>query len=241
MPGSQVLTDREFWIEYWNQTPDATIDDSWFIGAISKLPSDGATLVELGGFPGHMAAWFHKRGFQTTILDFVILDDRLRRTERLNGLPAGAIRSIECDLMGELPGDRFDVVASFGLAEHFADLPAIVARHAALAKPGGTILITMPNFRGINGMFQRIFDPANYFKHNIHSMDPVVLRRAIEPVAESADILYFGRPRFWIENSEARPRWFRSLVRVAGRAMCLLGWRGRIFSPHIAAIARLPR
>jgi SAM-dependent methyltransferase len=46
--------------------------------------------------------------------------------------------------------NEFDVVVSFGLVEHFADLYAIVADHFRCAKAGGIVCIAAPNLSRVN-------------------------------------------------------------------------------------------
>jgi 2-polyprenyl-3-methyl-5-hydroxy-6-metoxy-1,4-benzoquinol methylase len=59
----------------------------------------------------------------------------------------------------------------FGLIEHFNDTKFIIGEHLKFLKPGGTLFITLPNFKSVNGWVQRSFDKENYDKHNINSMD----------------------------------------------------------------------
>src|SRR4051812_16274390 len=66
--------------------------------------------------------------------------------------------------------DRFDRVFSLGLAEHFEDTTAAAGAHLRFLKPAGTLIIGMPNFRGINGWFARRINPKPLATHNVESM-----------------------------------------------------------------------
>ena len=56
----------------------------------------------------------------------------------------------------------YDVVYSLGLIEHFVDRVSIVERHVRLARPGGLLILGVPNFRGLTGWFLRTFAPSVY-------------------------------------------------------------------------------
>ena len=67
--------------------------------------------------------------------------------------------------------DEFDVVLSRGFVEHFADVPAVIEKHVGLLKPGGHLIITIPNIAGANYLMTRIFNPDLIPIHNLEIMD----------------------------------------------------------------------
>src|SRR5262245_8347127 len=69
----------------------------------------------------------------------------------------------------------FDVVASFGVIEHFDDPRPAIGKHLDLVAPGGKALITIPNYGGIYGLLQRWFDPDNLALHNLNIMSTPAL------------------------------------------------------------------
>lgn len=66
----------------------------------------------------------------------------------------------------------FDAVVSFGFIEHFDDPRSVVARHVELLRPGGVLVVTLPNYRGINGILVRGLDPGILPAHNLDVMTP---------------------------------------------------------------------
>lgn len=48
--------------------------------------------------------------------------------------------------------ERFDVVISRGFIEHFTNVDAVIDGHMRLLKPGGTLIVGIPNLRGANGL-----------------------------------------------------------------------------------------
>jgi SAM-dependent methyltransferase len=47
-----------------------------------------------------------------------------------------------------LPASAYDIVVSLGVIEHFNDPTAVVARHIELLKPGGVLILEVPNMAG---------------------------------------------------------------------------------------------
>jgi SAM-dependent methyltransferase len=66
--------------------------------------------------------------------------------------------------------ERFDVVTSFSLIEHFAQPEPVIQSHLNLLKPGGLVVALIPNLKGINRLLYRIFNPANLAVHNLDIM-----------------------------------------------------------------------
>ena len=65
--------------------------------------------------------------------------------------------------------DHFDVVASYGFIEHFDEPVDVVRKHMELLKPGGLLVLTVPNLNPTTwyGRLVRRFNPAVYQMHNI--------------------------------------------------------------------------
>ncbi len=65
----------------------------------------------------------------------------------------------------------FDLVYSLGLIEHFTDLTAVVAAHARLVRPGGTLILGAPNVVGVNRWFMERLAPERMAVHNSDCLD----------------------------------------------------------------------
>jgi SAM-dependent methyltransferase len=65
---------------------------------------------------------------------------------------------------------KFDIVMSHGFIEHFTDTTDVIEGHYKLLKPGGLLLVTVPNFRGINYLLLSFFAPKAIKAHNISIM-----------------------------------------------------------------------
>ena len=92
-----------------------------------------------------------------------------RRNFELLGLPGEVTQGDVLD--DALTLRTHDVVYSLGLIEHFEDFGAVARRHLRLLKPGGTLMLGVPNLRGINHWFRRRLAPRSLREHNLDAMD----------------------------------------------------------------------
>ncbi|MBN1342549.1 MAG: class I SAM-dependent methyltransferase [Phycisphaerae bacterium] len=85
--------------------------------------------------------------------------------------PANVIQGdFFCDTLLTEHKERYDVVYSQGFIEHF-DKPAdVVARHLVLLKPGGLLVVVIPNLLGANLVMRRLFTPQDLPLHNLELM-----------------------------------------------------------------------
>lgn len=205
-----LLTERKFWEDYWNNKRDQLIGpvhESGFhnrvLDAVIASNSNIKSSIELGGFPGTFSIYVKKKyNLETTLLDYFIDQSIVDDLLAANGLDKNAIDLIEDDLTLDHPIEKkYDLVFSIGLIEHFVDTKGIIKRHLDYAKPGADLLIILPNFRGINGWLQRKFDKPNYDVHNIDSMDLDLLKSIADELnIENASTYYVGRFSIWLEN-----------------------------------------
>jgi SAM-dependent methyltransferase len=246
---SNLLTDRDFWVKYWESKTDLSFvipPNYLFHRQLADVVAKNKieTAIELGGFPGYYAVFLKKYlKLDVTLLDYFV---HLPITEQLlkdNDLHKNDIQIIETDLFNYTPTKQYDMVLSCGLIEHFNDTEDIIKRHISFLNLGGTLFITLPNFRALNGWFQKQFDKSNYDKHNIDSMDPQLLamicRNAGLEVVQSK---YFGRFSIWLENEKqksAAVRMFKKLVWVAGKLFTkVIPFESSALSPYIILEAR---
>jgi len=176
------LTDRRFWDRYWD---GARLPAEFVPGAKRSLftlelarhfdaflpRGERLSALEIGGAPGQYLAYMHRAyGYRVHCLDYSDAGCRAtRRNFELLGLP---VEVIQGDVMDDaLRGPEHDVVYSLGLIEHFADFGAVARRHLRFLKPGGTLMLGVPNLRGINHWFRRRLAPRSLREHNLGAMD----------------------------------------------------------------------
>ena len=203
--------------------------------------------LEVGCFPGYYL-WYFNRYFEYSVAGLEYVESCCHEAEaclRAEGVSADVIHADFFDYHIEADEAKFDVVASFGFIEHFDDYASVLARQLELVKPGGYLVVTLPNHQGIYGDIMRIVDREKFDTHN--RMNLIDLRRALDHVGgtEVVEEGYYGRVGFW--NSGIY-NWAQKLGRLgylAVRApLAAIEKCGRILpnsrrlSPIIASVVR---
>ncbi|ARS42517.1 methyltransferase type 12 [Sphingobacteriaceae bacterium GW460-11-11-14-LB5] len=246
---ANLLTNRAFWVNYWEskkglavQLPSNYLFHQQLADVIQQ--NNVKTAIELGGFPGYYAV-FLKKYFKldVTLLDYFVHPPVVNELLEMNSLTEKDIHIIETDLFNYTPEKQYDLVLSCGLIEHFNDTADIINRHIAFVKPGGTLFITLPNFKAVNGWFQKNFDRENYDKHNIDSMDPALLKSICEQTGlKEVKSGYFGRFSVWLENESQKSagvRLFKKAVWLTGKVFTkIIPFESKNLSPYIILVAK---
>ncbi|MCC7297674.1 MAG: class I SAM-dependent methyltransferase [Bacteroidia bacterium] len=244
------LTDREFWIAYWEShrdevntvVPAQNLFSGVFQNAIGQ--SNIKSSCELGGFPGTFSIYLRRKyQLDTTLVDYVIHQDLLKDVLATNQLNPDDLKIIEADIFNYQPQTQYDLTFSIGLIEHFEDTKKIISLHLDYMKPGSKLVIFLPNFRGLNGWFQRNFDRENYDKHNIKSMDVNMLRSVCtELQLKDIQVSWFGKFGVWLERENQKPTWVRLLKKAVwfvGKVVSkILPIDSKQFSPYILITAK---
>lgn len=246
---ANLLTDRAFWVNYWESKKGLAVrlpSNYLFHRQLADVIEQNQvkTAIELGGFPGYYAV-FLKKYFKldVTLLDYFVHPPVVKELLEKNNLTEQDIHIIETDLFNYTPEKQYDLVLSCGLIEHFNDTADIINRHIAFVKPGGTLYITLPNFKAVNGWFQKKFDKENYDKHNIDSMNPALLQKICEDAGlKNVKSGYFGRFSVWLENEDQKStgvRVFKKVVWLAGKIFTrIIPFESKNLSPYIILEAK---
>ncbi len=247
---SNELTDRNFWANYWETKTGLAVEvpANYTFHRLFKdlLSSKGSrTAIELGGFPGYYAIFLKKYfGLDTSLFDFYVHQPILKEVLAANQLKEDDIKVIEGDLFTYQPEEKYDLVLSCGLIEHFNDTKDVIARHLPFLKPGGTLFITLPNFTGVNGWVQRSYDMDNYNKHNISSMDPAKLAQYCKELGlKEVSSFYYGHLSIWLENKAQQStltKAFLKTIWTAGKIFTkIIPIESKALSPYIVVKAVL--
>jgi len=244
------LTDRAFWKSFWESRkglifklkPNYVFGD--MLGNIIK-EKGVKNAVELGGFPGYYSIYLRKyKHIETTLLDYFIHPQLVNQLLAANEMQPGDINIVEADLFTYQPPVKFDMVLSFGLIEHFNDTKFIINEHLKFLKPGGTLFITLPNFKSVNGWVQKNFDKENYDKHNINSMDLGMLKQACSDLGlKNVEAYYHGKFTVWLENKSEQTgaaKLITKAIWVAGKVFTkLVPVDSKALSPYIVVKATM--
>jgi SAM-dependent methyltransferase len=199
------LTERSFWDEAYARTGQTSFDPAdptelndrrrWRSHADRVLWDEllptflegpaGRSVLEIGSAPGRNLVRLHRRfGLDPWGVEYSHQGAELNR-QRFVALGLDPAQVLELDVFSEefleRCADRFDVVFSMGFIEHFTDPAAAVRRHIAACKPGGLIVVTVPNMRGLNLGLTTLFDASLVPLHNLELMDRDVLAATFPP------------------------------------------------------------
>lgn len=138
------------------------------------FPDGGGKVIEIGSAPGQELIAVHQK-FGCLPYGVEYTDSGVEANRRVfleHGLdPENVIQAdfFDPDFQDAF-GERFDVVMSHGFIEHFTDLDEVIARHVNLLKPGGLLLLTLPNFRWFNYLVVWFFARPSLKAHNLTIM-----------------------------------------------------------------------
>ncbi len=238
------LTTRGYWDGHWRRERKYEGADHIMDSLLVRHLPRGGDYLEVGCAPGATLAYFHRRfGYRVTGVDFSSVE-LVRATMARAGITD--YRVVEADFLRWESEQRFDVVASFGFVEHFADVRGIVLRHARFVRPGGYLVLELPNLRYFNGLLHAVLLPRVLALHNRAAMRP---KRITAPLLEgdAFEILhagYFGTSFLDFDPQNPVLGQRRALLAAVRGARALLARCGghdrptAFFSPYIVVIAR---
>jgi 2-polyprenyl-3-methyl-5-hydroxy-6-metoxy-1,4-benzoquinol methylase len=256
---AESLADRSYWDSYWSQvelpvemtrSPANSATNNAILDVLERYvePRPEMKVLEVGGAPGQFLAWMARRfGCRCAMLDYSATGcEKARRNFEALGID---LVVHERDLFEDdlNPVGEFDVVYSLGLIEHFEQFGTAIERHAALARPGGLVIIGCPNLRGVNRLLMRLARPTALATHNLTSMD--LDRWEFAAVSSGMGTVFAGPvagfdPRMFtaVERSGLVARAFRAGMWITDRILRWL-WpvrrlNSRWFSGYLIAVYR---
>ena len=177
------LTDQEFWDNYWNniQLPSQVNYKIPFDRCLAEtlkaeLSLFSGDVLEVGCAPGKWLAFLCKSfGMKPSGIEYSQTGmEATLRNFKIQGLLIDEIYM--GDFFSIKPVPRFDLVISFGFIEHFDDPDSVIQRHLDWLKPGGKLVLGIPNFNGIYRPIQQVLDPSLLDKHNLSIMNLAYFR-----------------------------------------------------------------
>jgi len=184
----------------------------YFEHSLSALETKGKRLLEIGCARSAWLPYFAKQfGFEVSGLDYS--EQGCQQAKEVLA-SEGVEGEISCadffSPASELIG-AFDVVVSFGVAEHFQNTSECLAAFARFLKPGGLLLTNIPNLTGLNGSLQKRLNRPVFDIHVVMSREGLagVHRRA---GLEVITCDYFLSVSFGVVNVERWKGEFRYVV-----------------------------
>ena len=127
---------------------------------LARLQTEGKhALLEIGGGPGHFAAFFRDAGLDVVMTD---LSPAMVRLARAKGLDARVVDFLSLDF----PPASFDAVFALNCLLHVpsADLPRVLATIHRLLRPGGLLFYGVYGGHSFEGVWpEDHHEPKRYF------------------------------------------------------------------------------
>jgi SAM-dependent methyltransferase len=174
-------TKEAYWSQLWGREPslpppidisDQTIGNTatialhdFFRAALTGVPR-GSRFLELGCAQSRWLPFFgNEFGLRVEGLDYSAVGCAKARELLARTGVEGRIHHADLFAPPSALIGRFDVVASFGLIEHFDDTAGCIQACSRFVRPGGRLITTIPNMRGSVGMLQRALDRKVFDLH----------------------------------------------------------------------------
>ena len=235
---------RSEWNERTSNISVDKVDDIAFskIFELYLPESKKFSVLEIGSVPGTFLVYFHKKfGYRVNGIDFAENTEVFHETMKKNDIKDYSF--INADFFKYKFTRQYDVVSSFGFIEHFDDLDEVLARHEALVRPGGYLVMTLPNFRFLQHVYHYKFDRPNLEIHNLKAMNIGRLKHKLRSLGlKKLHAGYFGNLQVWREDTPLE-------INQRRKVNSIHTWVGkhgfkmptfRLYSPYIVLIYRKP-
>jgi 2-polyprenyl-3-methyl-5-hydroxy-6-metoxy-1,4-benzoquinol methylase len=224
-----------------------------FVDVFARNAPSGGKLLEIGCARSSWLPYFAKEfGFEVYGVDYSPIGAQMARDVLRASSVTGEVVCADLFAPPEALFGMFDVVVSFGVAEHFEDTAAYLRAVARFLKPGGLLITNIPNMVGAIGFIQKVINRPVYDIHQ--PIDLQMMRDA--HVAAQMEVLecdYFMFTNFGVNNltgiSIRTPLGFvkKVLLALLARAS-ILSWfvegtlgafpPNKFTSPYINCVAR---
>ena len=203
----------------------------------------GGSCLDVGFLPGDILTYLSRRfRFTASGIDLTpFRESEVRARMMRNG--ATVERLVSGDFLSLIPDEVYDIVCSFGFIEHFSEPEDIIIKHIEFLRPGGTLVISCPNFAGAQRIMHYWLDRKNLENHNIKAMNLGLWKRVLE--GNGMRILYqgyVGTFGFWTAGSPTDRLLKRalaaSLSKIARVVDSLGDHPNALFSPSMISFSR---
>ncbi len=141
--------------------------------------------------------------------------------------------------------EQYDIVVSFGFLEHFPNWKDMLAKHIELVKPGGYLVVSVPNLRNFQYHLHKWLDPEFENEQVVESTNLETLRGAVnEDGLTVVHAGYYQTFQFFCHHRQVPRNFLRrysiDTLRLIGAFFTRTGINipNRNFSPQVVCIAK---
>jgi L-malate glycosyltransferase len=206
-------TDATFWNQSYKNATFRTLEkeNPLYIYIKSQMQEGrNKRFLELGCYPGSYSSIFGELGYELNGIDYAQgVDNELPESFKKRGFQVG--KFYKGDIFKVDLNDKYDVIGTFGLIEHFENYLQVIDIHDKYLKNGGEMFITVPNFaHGLQGLIHKYLDGKNLSVHNTKAMDPTIWKEYLEKKGYAIkNYGYLGKFQYWLDD---QPRNFLQKV-----------------------------
>ena len=141
--------------------------------------------------------------------------------------------------------EKYDIVSSFGVFEHFKNLETSIEQTKHYLKQDGIILTVIPNMNGVVGFLQKSFNKKVYDVHISYTKEEVLSAHKNSQY-ETLFCDYYGTYQAGVINLEGikHENLIKKLLAMPGKPLYYFGellglnWNSRFISPYIIYIGK---
>jgi 2-polyprenyl-3-methyl-5-hydroxy-6-metoxy-1,4-benzoquinol methylase len=232
--------------EYWNSIWQKLAPIERYAGPLYEqhpvlarfLPhSEGGDAIEIGCGSGNYMIYINKEfGYRIDGLDYSDNMDYVRANLSYNGIHNSQL--FNANFFEFVPAKKYDLVLSGGFAEHFDDYESVITKHAEWAKPGGLVVVIVPNLTHIHKLLCGWFAPEVLRVHRFPLMRRSIMRQTLEKAGLRVLHCEYHktfRPTYKLPKSITL---FFRLVQKLLRVSRLDDFGNRFGSPYLISVSR---
>ena len=171
---------------------------------VRRFVAAGASILEIGSGYGWFAEKMRENGYQVDGIE-ISDDKRALASERVPGLKLMNVNLL-CDELPPEARGKYQAVCMFHLLEHLSDPVLFLSRAAEALRPGGLLLVEVPNLDCAMRGLSEPYDDFSYLRAHLSYFRPETLHRVFE-TAGLSEIQIIGRQLYSLENAV---QWLRN-------------------------------
>jgi SAM-dependent methyltransferase len=233
---------KNYWNSIWKKLPpieryDGPVYEQHSVLSRFLSHTGGGDAIDIGCGTGNYMIYLNKEfGYRVDGLDYSDNMEYVRANLSYNGIHDAELFS--ADFFNFVPRKKYDLVLSGGFVEHFDNHELVVKNHAEWAKPGGLVVIIVPNLTHVHRLLCGWFAPEVLRVHRFPLMRRAVMRRTLEKAGLRVFHCEYHktfRCTYQLpESLDLSARAFRKLLRISG----LDDIGNRFGSPYLISVSR---